>query len=167
MKFVFYALVVFPLVLVVIFSGWKWIDNARFARNFFQDKVEIVRVVASKKWHDFSDDHFACTYAAVEFSEASADLLRAQGPRALIGRGWFDGGVEQWNLSWEPTPTEAPYIDQLDTSSWWCLQFLPKREFDQISDSLTKPGSWFYRDHQVRAILSAEHRLAVTLRFGD
>ena len=167
MIFLIAAVLVVCLILVAKLFIGKWIGNDRFAREFFQDKVDIVRIVASKRWHDFSDAGLACTYAAVEFSEATADKLRAHGPKALVGKGWSRGGQERWNVHWQPTPTQAPYIDQIDNSTWWCLQFLPKRDFDRISDSLTKPGSWYHRGSEISNVLSPDHRLAVTLRFGD
>lgn len=167
LKYATLAVLSFPLFLVAAYFAWKWIDNVRFASVFFEDKVEIVRVVASKRWHDSSDQGIACTYAAVEFSEATADRLRAHGPKALVGKGWRRGGQQRWDVRWKPTPTQAPVKIRIEDSSWWCLKFLPERERDQVMDSLSKPGSWYYQRGEISTVLTAEHRLAVTLRFGD
>jgi hypothetical protein len=159
------ALLALACISVAALYIWKTIDNIRFAREFFEDKVEIVRIVASKRWHDYSDNYIACTYAAVEFSEATADKLRAHGPKALIGKGWLPNGRERWNPPWRQTPPDS--MDERRNVPFECLKFFPKREAALISESLLRPGSWYYENGEVGMFLSVEHRLAVRLRYGD
>ena len=161
------ALLALACISVAALYIWKTIDNIRFAREFFDDKVEIVRIVASKRWHDFSDNYIACAYAAVEFSEATADKLRAHGPNALIGNGWGwrRGRREKWSPPWKETPPDS--VDERRHITFECLKHFPEREAALISESLLRPGSWYYDGGRVGAFLSAEHRLAVTLRYDD
>ena len=90
LRVILLAILLVPLRLILDFCTWKWTDNVRYARKFFDDKVEIVRVIASKRWLDY-DEWSGCTYAVVEFSEASAATLRDDGPKALVRKGWLPG----------------------------------------------------------------------------
>lgn len=163
------ALLLLPFALIVAFYLWKWTDNWRYARVFFDDKVEIVRVIASKRWHDSSDDTFACTYAAIEFSKETEAILRRDGPGALIGNGWRRGGQESWDVFWEPTPA----FKVNDSWNWAadplydCLDHLPDREADLIRADLEAEGSWYHRSFGIGTFLSAKHRIAAIFRYGD
>ena len=167
MKFFGYAvlgLISFPLILLMAFRTSSWIDDARFAREFFTGRVEVVRVVASKRWLDFGEG-IGCTYAAVEFSEETADRLRAEGPEALRGEGRRRFPWNNWPGSWNRTP--AAGVSDHVFAPFSCLRQFPKRYAELIAESLEQPGSWYAEGTEVGAFLSADHRLAVSLRNGD
>jgi hypothetical protein len=164
------------VVALVLFQVWKLIDNAQFAREFFEDKVEIVRVVASKRWHDFFDQAFACTFAVVEFSDSTAAKLRAEGPRALIGKGWLEDRRERWNPPWVPTPDyrirDKTFKSLLNETKptlgdFNCLTEFQRAEATLIFESLQQEGAWYFDHHFMSGFLSADHRLAAIMRFGD
>lgn len=156
-----------PSGLISLFHIWKWTEDSQFAREFFDDKVDIVRIVASKRWHHLGDDWIACGYAAVEFSEDTAATLQEAGPKALIGKGWRRGGQERWDVHWQPTPvgkwTENRPADPL----YACLKYFPDGDAALIKDALKTEGSWYFRGGEVATFLSAKTRIAATLRFGD
>ena len=171
-----WAVVVIPLLLVMTYFTWKWVDNARFARRFFDDKVEITRVVASKRWHDFSDQAFACMFAVVEFSASTAAKLRAEGPRALNGDGWLIDRRGKWNPPWVPTPNprtrDKTFKSLLNETKptlgdFHCLIEFRRTEAKLIFESLQQEGAWYFDHHFMSGLLSADRRLAAIMRFGD
>lgn len=166
LRFSLLAILLSPLVAVAVFYAWKWTDNARFAGLFFDDKVEVVRVVASKRWANFEDGVFACSYAAVEFSEDTAKKLLTRGPDVVIGNGWKRGGQEHWNADWKRTPLEEWRENRPDPFEE-CLKFLPEKEMTLIHNDLQKGNSWYYRHGQIGQFLSVSNRLAVMVRIGD
>ena len=167
-KIVGYAmlgLLALPVMLLIGLYGWAWVDDVRYARDFFKGRVEIVRVIASKRWLDFGERGLGCSYAAVEFSEETADRLRAGGPEALAGSDRIKFPWYIWNVPWQRTP--ATGVSDHVLAPFSCLRHFPKRDADLIKQSLLEPGSWYYEGREIGAFLSAEHRLAVSLRNGD
>ena len=170
--FTFFGFLIFVIGLVGLYYIWKWDANRHFAQRFFKDKVEVVRVIATKKWH-YSDDRWrACSYAAVEFSENTAKTLEEEGPDALKG---YSGSNRRdkwlWRGGWRPTPVEEwqELKSRMSSSPLECLKYFPKADADVIMGQLLTEGSWYrYGLHSDRlAFLSADSRIAATMRFGD
>lgn len=168
MKIVGYAvlaLLALPVIAVVAFWSWHWVEDIRYAREFFGGRVDIVRVIASKRWQDFRDPGIACTYAAVEFSQVTAESLRAYGPEAVIGDSLQRIHWGRWDVPWMETP--AIGLSDSVIAPFQCLRHLPAGYGELIRIALSEPGSWYYEDRENGSFLSAEHRLAVILRYGD
>jgi hypothetical protein len=91
-------IVLIPLILGAALVVKKWVDNSRFAREFFAEKIEIVRGVASKRWHDYTEGPHGCTWAIVEFSHDTASTLRR------VGR----LGDSCRSMNWVQWPIAAP-----------------------------------------------------------
>ncbi len=166
------AIVLAPFALIFLYYISKWTDNFLYARKFLDDKVEIVRVIASKRWLDY-DEWSGCTYAAVEFSEESAATLRDDGPKAPVGRGWQRVGFwwhwgeeKRWNVNWQPTPVEERAENRPDPF-YECLKYLSEKDAASIMHGLQTEGSWYFRGSEEATFLSAESRIAALLRYGD
>lgn len=158
------GLITIPLILLTAFCTSIWIDDVRFAREFFAGRVEVDRVIASKRWFDLGEG-IGCTYAAVEFSEETAETLRAAGPEALSGESGRPFPWNKWDGTWKRTP--AGGVSDHVLAPFSCLRQLPRRYAELIAEALEEPGSWYFEGQEIGAFLSADHRLAVSLRNGD
>ncbi len=138
-----------PMCLTSVYLVWKWTEDSQYAREVFDDKVEIVRIVATKRWHHLSDDWIACSFAAVEFSENTAAILREAGPKALIRKGWRRGGQERWDVDWQPTPAGQSTEYRLGDPLYACLKYFPEGDAALIKDDLKTEGSWYSRRGEV------------------
>ena len=128
-----------PLILVTAFCTSSWIDDVRYAREFFAGRVEVDRVIASKRWLDLGEG-IGCTYAAVEFSEETADRLRAEGPEAVSGDGRRRYPWSKWDGTWKRTP--AGGVSDHVFAPFSCLREFPRRYAELIAEALEEPGSW-------------------------
>ena len=135
---------------------YSTVDDARYARSYWGEKVVIDEVLASKRWHSLWRGEFgglACTYAVVTFDAATAENLNAIGPDAIL------------DLDWRPTPAPPErggnFIDSFDCAG----EAGGLRE--RVEKALAVPGSWYFLELEAAYLLSPNDRLAAKFRYGD
>ena len=149
-------------LLILLLAGgcqlYATIAGLGYARDFWDGKVAVEAVLASKRWHDPIGDPFmgiACTYAVVTFDATTADRIQAEGPGSVL------------DLDWRPTPAPGPGDrDENYVSSFECASET-RGLGPRIEAALAEPGSWYILEHESAFLLAPSARLAAKFRYGD
>lgn len=159
-----------PIIIYLGIYGKAQFDDLRFARTFFEGKVEITDVIASKRWFDINESGLACTYAVVEISDKSSKDLFEKGPAATFSSSTTKHKKARWSNDWEPTPHKpwpSNYCREGGAPLPCCLKEFGTKEEGLLLRQLLKSGSWYFENGEYAGILSPAARRAVTIRYGD
>ncbi|MEO0929763.1 MAG: hypothetical protein AAFY14_03805 [Pseudomonadota bacterium] len=143
--------------------GWmfwgKFVDDPRYAGDFFGDLVEYDEVIASRYWGTFGV--WSCTYAIVRLADAPPPYPNS---RPGAERGWRYA----WGGDWQPTPAHT-LGDTTRDALGACADEWDVGIYEELQASLDQEGAFYTRDgvDETVMIYAPSRQIAALVRFGD
>ena len=158
--------IVSPLLLWLALAVPLAIENWRFAREFFDGRVEVAQVLASRKWHpvrltfpSFGSGPDDCTYAVVEMASDAP----SEPPIASESR---DFRFAYGSGGWKPTPGPTLWATG-DDGLVFCKIRLGDELFEMLAVAMATDGGWWSQSGSIISVYSKPTGLAFRLRQDD
>lgn len=125
--------------------------NPQYAARYFESRLEIGEILASRRWHRLGAEPWDCTFAIAEISPD----LPIKPP-------------ESWRPKWTPTPA-APLGDTTRDALDFCRIYYSDDTHARLKAAMDMPGSFYDRDGvgETVWIYAPQHRIAGRIRYGD
>lgn len=141
-----------PLLLLAGWLSWAhFVQSPLYAANYFDGRVEIERVLESRRWHWGSlpwNGGFGCTYAIAALP-ISASI---ESP-------------DSWADMWQETPIRIP--DGKMNILERCTYLWPKSLVERLNTAASKPGSYYIYGHNTLLLYSSGENVVAKICFGD
>ncbi|MEM6386485.1 MAG: hypothetical protein AAF718_09645 [Pseudomonadota bacterium] len=127
--------------------------NPYFANAYFQTRVPVETVLASRRWHRLGSEPWDCTYAIVDLTADAPEFPETWGDAAR----------------WSETPAPPLGITTRGALEFCGSKYWSAEVQTRLARALSNPGSYFTRNGsgQDLWIYAPNNRIAAKIRYGD
>jgi hypothetical protein len=148
--------IAFVLLCGVTLTAVSKFQNATYAENQFENKVNYEDVLASRKWLSLGE-FWGCTYAVVSLDESATEAPPAK---------WLR------DARWHPTPVHLPEPmhhgkNTNPASACVSLGVFSTSTADRLESAVREPGSYYLQLGETLYLYSRSQKIAAEVRYGD